>query len=87
MLKPVILFKDDGEREENSVEAHIIFSESNYKTELEIKVVGLGYDKPEASRQLVEGLNAAKVAIDELISAAAEAEQFQKAEEDKSEIE
>lgn len=85
MLLPVILFKDDFASEANSVEAHIMFEENNYKTEAEIKIAGYGHDKLEAVRQLIEGLNTAKVAIDELISFTAEAERLQKAEEDGAE--
>lgn len=84
MLKPVILFKDDFASEANSVEAHIIFEESNYKTDVEVKIAGFGYDKLEAVRQLIEGLNAAKEAIDELIAFAVTVETLQVEENKKS---
>lgn len=76
MMKPVILLRDDCASEDNSIEAHILFTESNCKTEIQIKAVGLGADKPEAVKQLIEGLNAVKATINELISFA-EAEKAQ----------
>ena len=85
MMKPIILFKNDFDSEENSIEAHIVFEESNYKTEAQIKVAGFGADKLEAVRQLLEGLNATKEAIAELISHATEVEKLQKEESDRNE--
>lgn len=81
MLKPVILFRDDYASEPNSVEAHIIFKESNHKTTAQVKAAGFGYDKIEAVGQLIEGLNAAKEAIDGLIAFAKEVESLQREEE------
>lgn len=63
MLKPAIVFRDDQEGGDNSIEAHAIISQSTYKANLEIKLTGMGRNNLEALENFLEAITSLKTEV------------------------